>query len=288
MEWLETLKGMFSAEKVVAQGIKVVATIVVSWVLYMVLRRLIQGAACAAGARIDEEAHRQRATTLVLLAGSVLKYAIIFVAGIMILRQMGLDPTPILAGAGVVGLAVGFGAQNLVRDVVSGFFIIMEGQYAVGDLVEINGTFGRVEEVGLRVTRIRDATGQLCFFPNGSIRTANNYTEDYVSYFATIPVAQDQGKLVIPIVAGILADFDEEFRVFVAPPAIEAQDMPSSSQVVRVKARAIPGRHGIIEQKLPGRLTAGLNRAGHPMAEGMEVGISLQYPSPGTEVVRNE
>jgi len=282
MQWLDALKSMFSVEKIVTQGAKVVATAAVSWVLYMVLRRVIRGAAGTAGRRIDDEAHRQRVTTLVLLAGSVLKYTVIFVAGVMILRQMGLDPTPILAGAGVVGLAVGFGAQNLVRDVVSGFFIIMEGQYAVGDVVEINGVLGRVEEVGLRVTRIRDAAGELRYFPNGAISTANNYTEDRVSYVVTVPVPREEPEDPIPLVRGILDDFEREFRVTAEEPSLSVEDLPSYSRVVRVRMWAVPGRTALVEQKLPLRMAAGLARAGHPMPEGTDVAVSLQYPPLGS------
>ena len=108
--------------------------------------------------------------------------------GIWLIRNLfGFDMAPVLASVGVVGLAVGFGAQNLVRDVVSGFFIIMEGQYGVGDAVEINGLFGYVEEVGLRITKLRDPNGELRYFPNGTITQANRYTEGCISYRLVVP-----------------------------------------------------------------------------------------------------
>ncbi len=281
MRWLDVLKDMFSLERLVKQGTQIALIVIVSWLVYVVVRRLLGTAASAASKRIEEEAHRQRVTTLVLLIGSIVKYVIIFFAGMMVLDKLGVNPAPILAGAGVVGLAVGFGAQNLVRDVVSGFFIIMEGQYAVGDMVEINGVFGRVEEVGLRVTKIRDAVGQLLYFPNGGIRTANNYTEDYVSYFVTVPVPREGLADPMPVVKAILDDFEDEFRVFVGQPTLRVEDLPSYARAVRVRVRAIPGRQALLEQKLPARLAAGLERAGHPLPAGTEVSVSLRYPPPG-------
>jgi len=282
MQWIDVLKDMVSVEKVVRQGTQVVLIIAISWVLYVVLRRLIGTGVATASKRIEEEAHRQRVTTLVLLIGSVLKYVIIFFAGMMILQRVGLDPTPILAGAGVVGLAVGFGAQNLVRDVVSGFFIIMEGQYAVGDLVEINGVLGRVEEVGLRATKLRDPNGQLRYFSNGGISTANNYTEDYVAYVVNIPLQPEAPADPAAFAEGVLKDFEREFRVFVEKPSVgSVETLPTYSRVLRVRVNAIPGRHAIVEQKLPARVTAALDRAGHALPAGTEVTCSLLFPAPG-------
>ena len=282
MQWVDVLKDMLSVEKVVKQGTQVVLIIAVSWVLYVVLRRLIGTGVATASKRIEEEAHRQRVTTLVLLIGSVLKYVIIFFAGMMILQRVGLDPTPILAGAGVVGLAVGFGAQNLVRDVVSGFFIIMEGQYAVGDLVEINGILGRVEEVGLRATKLRDPNGQLRYFSNGGILTANNYTEDYVAYVVNIPLQAEAPADPTAFAEAVFKDFEREFRVFVERPSVgSVETLPTYSRLLRVRVNAIPGRHTILEQKLPARVTAALERAGHALPAGTEVTCSLLFPAPG-------
>ena len=281
MEWTSALKDLLPLELVIRRGTKILATIVIAWLVYLTIRRTIRAAASTAGARIEVEAQRQRALTLIVLLGSIVKYVIIFFAGIMVLRDLGVDPTPVLAGAGIVGLAVGFGAQNLVRDVVSGFFIIMEGQYAVGDLVEINNVLGRVEEVGLRITKIRDSVGLLRYFPNGGILAANTYTEEYVAYVITVPLPPEEPADPIPLVRSMLEDFEREFRAFVQPPVLEVDRLPSYARVVRVKARAIPGKHTIVEQKLPARLAAGLERAGHPMPAGAEVSISLRVPPPG-------
>jgi len=262
---------------------KVVGTLAVAWVVYVVLSRAIRAAALTAESRIDSEPQRQRVKTLILLGESVARYVIIIAAGLTALAQLGLNLAPVLAGAGIAGLAVGFGAQNLVRDIISGFFIILEGQYAVGDLVTINGVFGRVERVGLRTTALREPTGQLRFFPNGSISSAENFTEDSISYVVTIPVPREEPQDPIPTVKSILDDFETEFRVFATEPRLEVAELPSYARVVRAKMLLVPGRHTLMEQKLAARVSAGLTRAGHPLPEGTEVGVSLRYPPPGAK-----
>ncbi len=113
---------------------------------------------------------------MVRLLQNVFSYAIYFVAGVMILETLSVDVRGLLAGAGIVGLAVGFGAQNLVKDIITGFFIIFEDQFSVGDYVRV-GTFeGTVEEIGLRTTKIKSWTGEINILPNGSIVEVTNFS----------------------------------------------------------------------------------------------------------------
>lgn len=126
--------------------------------------------------------------TLVPLLESVSKYVIYFGSALMMLRVLGIDTTPILAGAGVVGLAVGLGAQNLVADVVAGFFILFEEQFLVGDMVQIGDALGKVEEINIRTTQIRDESGKLVIIPNGQIKTVVNFSKGYVNAVVDIKV----------------------------------------------------------------------------------------------------
>lgn len=112
----------------------------------------------------------RRAKTLLGVIKSMLRYALYFVGIIMILHELGIDTTSVLAGVGIAGLAIGIGAQNLVRDVATGFFILFEDQFSVGDYVSISGVTGTVEELGLRATKIRAMTGDLYIISNGEIR----------------------------------------------------------------------------------------------------------------------
>jgi small conductance mechanosensitive channel len=271
-----------SLDDLIVRAGGILLTVILAWFAYWIIRRAALGGLRATGDRVQDPAHRQRMTTLVLLTLSITKYAIIFVAAVMIIqRQLNLNPYPVLLSAGVVGLAVGFGAQNLVRDMVSGFFIIMEGQYAVGDLVEINGALGRVEEVGLRVTRIRDPNGQIRFFPNGSITAANNYVQRYIPYVVTTPFARDAAGDLCALVRGILEDFGREFAVFLDPPEVgDIQELATYGRVVRAEVHVIPGRQAIVEQKLPSRVAGALERAGRALPQGADVGLALRPLDP--------
>ncbi len=276
MTLLERLHLHVDLGHLVARGGKILLIIVLAWVAYGVLRKVIRSAVSAASARIEQESRRERITTILLLVNSVLRWVVVFLVAITVLDELGIDVRPVLAAAGVVGLAVGFGAQNLVRDVVSGFFIIMEGQYAVGDLVEINGVFGRVEQIGLRTTRLRQPNGQLRYFFNGTITSTNTYTTESIAYVLNVPLSSSEQEAA-EVVERALADFDAEFQVFSQPPEIYAP-------VLKVDLRAIPGRHDIVQGKLSARLTAALDRAGHPVPAGTEVSMALRYPAPGQSI----
>jgi small-conductance mechanosensitive channel len=120
--------------------------------------------------RIPGTWHERRIKTLRGVIQNLLRYALYFVGAIMILSELNVDTRSILAGVGIIGLAAGIGAQNLVRDVVTGFFILFEDQFAVGDYVNIAGVTGTVEDMGLRVTKVREATGDLHIISNGEIK----------------------------------------------------------------------------------------------------------------------
>lgn len=128
-----------------------------------------------------------KAQTLRKLIKSISHYLIYFIAFVSLLIQIGFDPRPVLAGAGILGLAIGFGAQSLVKDVITGFFLIFESQLEVGDIVQINGEInGTVEEVGLRVTKIREFNQRLHYLANGTINQVTNYNREKMR--AIIPV----------------------------------------------------------------------------------------------------
>lgn len=132
---------------------------------------------------------KKKANTLRKLIKSISRYAIYFISALTLLINLGFDPMPVLAGAGILGLAVGFGAQNLVRDVITGFFLIFEGQLEVGDVVMINGQIeGTVEEVGLRVTKIREFNQRLHYIANGNIQQVTNYNREKMRAIVAVTV----------------------------------------------------------------------------------------------------
>ena len=161
----------------------------------LVLYRLISGFIH----RIFQVARRdpQREKTLETLLSSAVRYLIYTVAAMMALNQF-VNITPIIAGAGVVGLAIGFGAQSLVKDIITGFFIIFEDQFHVGDLVEINGQVtGTVEELGLRMTTVREWSGKKFYIANSEIKTVRNYNRDELRAIVTVtfPFEEDPRRI---------------------------------------------------------------------------------------------
>jgi small conductance mechanosensitive channel len=143
-------------------------------------------------------ATRKRVATLMGLVHTLALVAIWAVVAIISLGQLGLDVTPILAGAGIAGLAVGFGAQNLVRDVISGFFVVLENQVRVGDVAVINGTGGLVEAITFRTIVLRDLAGVVHVFPHGTVNTLANMTKGWSAYLLDIGVAykEDTDRVV--------------------------------------------------------------------------------------------
>ncbi|GGA06611.1 mechanosensitive ion channel protein MscS [Paenibacillus marchantiophytorum] len=119
---------------------------------------------------------RRRSNTIGSLLHNLITYTINFICIMLILSQVGLNLGPLLAGAGVLGLAIGFGAQSLVKDVITGFFIIFEDQFGVGDVIQIDQFKGTVEEIGIRVTRIKSWTGEVHIIPNGNIKQVTNFS----------------------------------------------------------------------------------------------------------------
>jgi small conductance mechanosensitive channel len=154
-------------------------------------------------------ATRKRVTTLTSVLRTITVGLIWAVVIVVSLDQVGLDITPILAGAGLLGLAVGFGAQNLVRDIISGFFLILENQVRVGDVAIINGTGGLVEAVTFRTVVLRDLSAVVHVFPNGSINTLSNMTKGWSAYVIDVGVAykEDTDRVV-----QVMRQVDEEMR----------------------------------------------------------------------------
>lgn len=156
----------------------------------------------------DEEA-RKRADTLGSLIRYILSIAIFITAAVMILDEIGIQIGPILAAAGVVGVALGFGAQSLVRDVISGFFIILDDEIRVGDVVKAAGHDGMVEHVNLRLTVLRDFAGNVHYIRNGQIDIVTNMTKDYSRYVFDIGVAYREN---VDEVSEVIKEVDKELR----------------------------------------------------------------------------
>lgn len=200
---------------------------------------------------------KRRLETLSRLLKSVLSYVLYFIAGITILDIFDIKIAPILAAAGVLGVAVGFGAQNLVRDVISGFFIIFEDQYGVGEYVTINNKFGVVEEIGLRMTKIRDWTGELYSFPNGTVELVTNYNRGDMRAVVDLGIAYEEDiEASIKVIEKACDKVYEEMKDVIVekPNVLGVIDLADSSVNIRVTGTARNLAHWSLERTLRQRI----------------------------------
>lgn len=195
----------------------------------------------------------------------VIRYAVAFAALVLMLQAVNVNVTAVLASAGVVGLAVGFGAQYLIRDILAGFFLISEGLVQTGDVVRIDGDVGTVERITLRTTQIRKVTGELLTIPNGAITRIGNLSRDYGRAIVqiTVPYRAD--------VAEALAAVEQVAREWAAAHPQDAQgepvvdgvvDLKDTGAVVQLSVRVRPGRQAAVEADLRGLALAALARRG--------------------------
>ena len=202
------------------------------------------------------DAEKQRRWTLVPLARSFLQYAAYAVFAVVALEQLGVDPMPFLAGAGIVGLAIGFGAQSLISDMVSGLFILFEGYYLVGDYIEASEARGVVESIDLRTTRIRDDEGRHHILRNGEIGSIVNYSKEFICAVVEVGVAYESD---LEHVTKVLARVGEELRatrheVLVATKIDGVEAYAESSLILRTVTRVMPGAHRDVERDLRRRI----------------------------------
>lgn len=214
---------------------------------------------------------QKRVNTLSAFIRYFLIFVVVAVAGMMILKQVGVDIGPILASAGVVGLAVGFGAQNLVQDIISGFFILLEDQIRVGDVVNVKGKGGLVEKVGLRMIILRDNDGTVHFVRNGQIDIVSNMSKQFGNYLLDwrIPYGQDPER-----VKAIFRAVDEEMRKdptfgpdILKPLEISGVEQYAESwMLVRAKTTTKPLRQWDVGREFMSRIKARLDAANIPLA----------------------
>jgi moderate conductance mechanosensitive channel len=196
-------------EWVSTSGLRVLLIAVTMLVLLALLKRGLAKLSRLYEGTIPSPAQIMRAYTLTHIVRDVARIAILFLAMTMILSEVGVDLKPLLAAAGLGGLAIGFGAQNLVKDLISGFFILWENSIRVGDVVEVAGVGGLVEEIELRAIKLRDLSGNLHVVPNGAIDKVKNMTKDYSYYLFDIRVAYREN---VDEVMEVLQEIGEDVR----------------------------------------------------------------------------
>ncbi|MBW8773294.1 MAG: mechanosensitive ion channel family protein, partial [Gemmatimonadetes bacterium] len=249
-------------------GIRVVVIWALAWVAWGVVRQLARRIVAAVDDGDDATltAAEKRGQTIAQLLRSVGGAAIVLVASLLTLNLF-IDIGPLLAGAGILGLAVSFGAQSLVKDLIAGFFILFENQLALGDVVEIAGKGGVVERITLRVVQLRDLEGRVHVVPNGLIGVVTNMTKGWSRAVLEIGIAYEAD------LDHALAVFRSEAERFAADPAWSplldgAPEVPGverfedSSVVIRVLLRTRPGKHWEVAREFRRRIKQRLDREG--------------------------
>ena len=198
-----------SFEWISSSGLRIILIAVGMLLLFSLLQRVVERFRHLYEGRLFGPTELKRADTLTQVIRDLARALILGVGVMMMLSEVGVDLKPLLAAAGLGGLAIGFGAQSLVKDVISGFFILLEDSVRVGDVVEIAGVGGLVEQVKLRTIVLRDESGSIHVIPNGNINTVKNMTQLYSYYVFNIGVAYREN---VDEVMALLKNIAEELR----------------------------------------------------------------------------
>jgi small conductance mechanosensitive channel len=211
------------------------------------------------GTGLDVIERTKRAQTLGRLLQKALSVLVMGVAALMILRELSVDITPALTGAGIAGVAIGFGAQTIVRDVISGFFLILEDQCRVGDVAVVNGQGGLIEEINLRTIVLRDEEGTVHVFPNGEVKTLANKSKDFSYYVVTFGIGYDEDPERVTAAmrdAAFTLVEDPEFKPHIlAPFEILGIDAFEPGQLVlKARVKTVPLKQWLVGRELRKRM----------------------------------
>jgi len=294
MTQVDITKTLVTADRIqewlLTDGLRILLTlilaVVVRWLLHRLIARVVKTMTSKTTARDDEgrdrsltgrlfaEAsatararHQQRTATL----GSLLRSSVTFVVGLVamltVMALVGIPLGPLLASAGVGGVALGFGAQSLVKDFLSGIFMILEDQYGVGDVIDTGEAIGTVEEVSLRVTRLRDADGVTWYIRNGEIIRIGNLSQHRATAIVDVPVAYDEDvahvtSVIREVAAAMAGDEAWDGRLLDTPKVAGIESIVGQTMTLRVLAEASPGDKIDIQRELRQRIKSALDTAG--------------------------
>ena len=212
----------------------------------------------------DEE---KREGTLIRIFSWSCRIIILFIATLMIFQEIGISIAPVLAGAGIIGIAVGFGGQYLIKDIISGFLIILENQYSIGDVVDFEGTSGLVEDINLRKTVLRNLDGTVHHIPHGEIKKVSNLSKDFarinlnigISYAANL----DHVIKIVNKIGDELAQ-DTQWKEFIIKPTqfLRVDDFADSSVVIKILGETLPLKQWEVTGELRKRIKIAFDNEG--------------------------
>ena len=265
--WLKSM--LPPADRLGEIGIRLATTVIVAFLivrlLFLLVGRIESWVARAGGGSSHA---KQRSRTLAGVLRSLCTVLIGLAALIHGLEILGWNVGPLLAGAGVLGVAIGFGAQSFIRDVIAGLFILAEDQFSVGDVIEVGGTPGTVEEITVRSTKMRDGNGFVHFVPNGEIRTVTNRSRGWNRAFADIAIAPDEDAgAALDVCREVVKRFNQEpewkDRLLDPAEVWGIESIGPDAVRLRVSARARPGADAAqTARELRSRLHRALREAG--------------------------
>ena len=280
-EWLAQ-----SANWLIAKPLAIILILAVAMIIRSIARRLIDRLTRATGGKVPtllrplkerapqalgtllSERRAQRAKTIGSVFKSITSVLVFGIAFMMILAELGVNLAPVLASAGILGVAVGFGAQNVVKDFLSGVFMMLEDQYGVGDSVDVGEASGTVEAVGLRITTMRDVNGTVWYVRNGEILRVGNSSQGFAVAVVDVPIGYgaDVGQAT-DILGQVARDATENEPVsedVIEPAEVLGVERVSATEgiMLRMTVKVRPGRQWAVQRALRARIMAAFEDAG--------------------------
>jgi len=259
-----------------------VAVLLVNHLLKLLTRLMVKPASSQSK---SAQAREQQTRTLAAVVYSAASRVVWALALLVAAQELGINVTPVAAVAGLASLALGFGAQNLVRDIISGFYIILEDQYAIGDTIQVADTIGRVEHLTLRRTVVRDPRGALVTLSNGDIRTVGNLSRDWSQTFVDVAVSpevpQDHALQALDAaVADLRNDPAWSQALLDGPRILGLQSFDQHSSVIRLQVRTAPARHDDVARELRRRIQLQFQRQGIALSNVRRIELVKPSGSP--------
>ncbi|NBH04913.1 mechanosensitive ion channel [Amycolatopsis sp. SID8362] len=276
-----------SANWLLTKPLKILMILVIAFVIRLLIRRLINRVTTfpRSGGKIPAllrplrerapevlgsaviERRRQRAQTIGSVLKSMATFLVYGLAFILVLGELGLDLGPIIASAGIIGVAIGFGAQNLVKDFLSGIFMMVEDQYGVGDVVDIGEATGTVEAVGLRITTLRDLKGTVWYVRNGEVLRVGNSSQGFAVAVVDVPLGYtadvERATTVLAEAAATVTTSDAlKDNVLEPPEMLGVESVTPEGLQLRLTVKVRPGKQWAVQRALRAQLLSALEEAG--------------------------
>ena len=264
----QTVLSFFSPENIIlwwGKLISIIIILVVARIALSIIGKLIEKSLTPLKKSKNYQKRISRANTLIPLLQSISKYVIYFIAVVMVLKELGVDTTAIIASAGVVGLAIGFGAQSFVKDIISGALLLFEGVISVGDSVNISEHSGTVEVISLRNIHLRKFSGELRVIPYGEVASFGNFNRGYMRAVVEVGIAYEQdverGMKALEEIANKWAEENKD--IVLEPPIIQGVlSLGSSDVTLRIAIKVKPMTHWGAERELKRRIKDTFDKKG--------------------------